>query len=121
MNFLDADNPDPNACVGNIESMIDETTPGSSTTPQAPAFQRIPAKRNRRSEENVSLVNAALMECAVIAFEKDSGGSASKTSTENQVFGEMVGLKLAKITDGDYKEDIKLEILTSLANLQKRQ
>ena len=33
MNFLDADNPEPNACVGNIESMIDETAPGSSTTP----------------------------------------------------------------------------------------
>ena len=60
MNFLDADNPEPNACVGNIESMIDETAPGSSTTPQAQAFQRIPAKRNRRSEENASSVNALM-------------------------------------------------------------
>ena len=117
MNFLNAGNPEPNVCVGNIESMVDETTPDPSTTPQA--FQRIPAKR-RRPQENAPSVNTALLERAVNAFEKDSSGS-SKSLTEDQLFAQMVGVKLAKISEGDDKEDIKLDILTSLSNLLKKQ
>ena len=50
-----------------------------------------------------------------------SSSGSSKSLTEDQLFAEIAGVKLAKISEGEDKEDIKLDILTSLSNLLKKQ
>ena len=85
---------------------------------QPEQFRRNPAKQ-RRSEDTSQHVINPLMEHVVRAFEKDTSGAEDRQqTTEDQLFGEMVAMKLA---DGDDKEDAKLDILTQLSQLQSRQ
>lgn len=50
-----------------------------------------------------------------------NGNQDDSPHKEDQLFGNMVAMKLSKITDSDEKEDIKLDILQRLTNLQRTQ
>lgn len=53
-------------------------------------------------------------------MEQDRPSIPSGMKNEDTVLGKMVGLKLAKIQDGDDKEDTKLEIMRLLSQIQRR-
>ena len=77
------------------------------------------ANTTRKRREGGLSAHAALMERAVKAFENDATPS-SQTITEDQLFGNMVTLKMSKLTNGD-EEDLKREILNSINGLQRSQ
>lgn len=94
----------PNETIGNLD------------TSQAPPSVDRPPKRSCTSNSSSSSNNDRdrLIERAVTAIEKESS-----TKNEDTSFGEMIGFKLAKVPDGDAKDDTKLEIMRLISELQK--
>ena len=57
-------------------------------------------------------MHKSLMERAVNAFERDiSSGSTKEGSSEDQLFGELMSVKLSKRKGDNDKEDTKMQIL----------